>query len=158
MPKIIVCDVCGDGHWEDRTCPSCAEQVEPMTIPQELVDRVAEAFWNEGRCETNWSFAEMLHLMEDPDADVPRDSVKWIRGKARAGIAAMLDGVTLEWKSHEQDTERTETEFGRYTVHFGGPFPVYSTPDRDGNHGSDDPKAAALADYRARLLKAMGGV
>lgn len=136
-----------------------------IDLPQELVDRVAEAFWNEGRCETNWSFAEMLHLMEDPDADVPRDSVEWIRGKARAGIAAMLDGVTLEWGEETPEESHAETAIGRYSIYCimrggfddewyqflngAGPGTSYETLDAA--------KAAVFADYRARVLKAMIG-
>lgn len=125
-------------------------------IPQELVDRVAEAFWNEGRCETNWSFAEMLHLMEDPDADVPRDSVEWIRGKARAGIAAMLDGVTL-------DLDDIHGDGSTLVVKTEAMMPITAMPCGKHHYAGtshetlDAAKAAVFADYRARLLKAMTG-
>lgn len=23
MPRIVECSKCGDGHWEDRGCPTC---------------------------------------------------------------------------------------------------------------------------------------
>lgn len=34
MPKIVVCEQCGDAHWEDRRCPTC----EPISSHGDLVD------------------------------------------------------------------------------------------------------------------------
>lgn len=45
MPDIKVCNVCGDAHWADRSCPTCTNRAAPAEITRlrAEVERLREA-------------------------------------------------------------------------------------------------------------------
>lgn len=122
-------------------------------MPQELVVRVAAKMWAEEARNTPGVYKRRTPASFREQHD---DVVSQWQGLATTAIAAMLDGVRL-------DLDDIHGDGSTLVVKTEAMMPITAMPCGKHHYAGTqypniaDAKAAALADYRARMLKAMCG-
>lgn len=103
MPEITICPECGDSHWADRQCPTCAK-LAPPPRDATMVPRPIEE-WHEDHGDVLWwCWRDGAWLGEAPYVGSPVDL-----------------GHTVECHTH---TQNGDSPAARFMV---GGWPGYHT-------------------------------